>query len=112
MIKKMVYVVDESDAETVSKLFFQKTRLIMEAFLAMLQVHTESTKQSAEEIAGSYKTLHFISNALLFLVLLSGGYLIFIGDTPNVHYRASVKELESICDDSDQQSVEETRGKL
>ena len=74
-------------------------------------VHTKSTKQSAE-IAGSYKTLHFISNALLFLVLLSGGYLIFIGDTPNVHYRASVKELESICDDSDQQSVEETRGKL
>ena len=73
MIKKMVYVVDESDAETVSKLF---------------------------------------SNALLFLVLLSGGYLIFIGDTPNFHYRASVKELESICDDSDQQSVEETRGKL
>ena len=74
-------------------------------------VHTESTKQSAEEIAGSYKTLHFISNAL-FLVLLSGGYLIFIGDTPNVHYKASVKELESICDDSNQQFVEETRGKL
>ena len=109
----MVYVVDESDAETVSKLFFSENTVNHGGIPSnAASVHTESTKQSAEEIAGSYKTLHFISNALLFLVLLSGGYLIFIGDTPNVHYRASVKELESICDDSDQQSVEETRGKL
>ena len=63
MIKKMVYVVDESDAETVPKLFFQKTRLIMEAFLAMLQVCALSLPSSLLR-RSQVHIKHFILSAM------------------------------------------------